>query len=174
MRTAAWLGVSALVALGLAVGFSVLVSGRPDIGNPDLATVERTIVGRWESTAVSREQFVAAFSDEWDASTLGSFLDDLGVQAPITVLLELTDGTLTVSTRDATGSEVVRDQGTYELRSNHTIAYADGICDQSLEFRLTGDALDIDVSAYSCPTEAQDLAIDVYFHLSAFGRAAAP
>jgi len=62
----------------------------------------------------------------------------------------------------------------YELRSNHTFVYTDGICDQSLEFRLTADVLDIDVSAYSCVTEAQDLAIDVYFHRSAFSRMVAP
>jgi hypothetical protein len=67
-----------------------------------------------------------------------------------------------------------RQPGAVQLRSNHTFVYTDGICDQSLEFRLTGDVLDVDVSAYSCVTEAQDLAIDVYFHLSAFSRVVAP
>jgi hypothetical protein len=173
-RTAAWVGVAVLAAVGLAVAFALLVSSRPDIGNPDLATVERTIAGRWASTAASREQFIAAFSDEWDAATLESFLDDLEVQTPLTVMLELDDGAMTISTRDAAGLVVVRDEGNYELRSNHTFVYTDGICDQSLEFRLTGDVLDVDVSAYSCVTEAQDLAIDVYFHLSAFSRVVAP
>ncbi len=173
-RTAARLGVSALAAVGLAVAFALLVSGRPDIGNPDLATVERTITGTWESDAASREQFIAAFSDEWDAATVESLLDEFEVQMPVTVILELDDGAMTISTRDAAGLVVVRDEGTYELRSNHTFVYSEGICDQSLEFRLTGDVLDIDVSAYSCATEKQDLAIDVYFHLSAFSRVVAP
>lgn len=53
-----------LIVVGFGVGFTLLVGDRPDIGNPDLATVERTLPGTWNLVATTPTDFIAGLIDE--------------------------------------------------------------------------------------------------------------
>src|SRR5512141_2982602 len=87
------LGLGAIVGIG--VGYTLLVGSRPDIGNPDLATVERTLPGTWQLKETSRADFIAGLVDEFAEADLRSQMTDLGIGDPVHISLTLAAGTVT-------------------------------------------------------------------------------
>ena len=159
------------VIVGIGVGYTMLVGSRPDIGNPDLATVERTLPGTWNLAETSRADFIAGLVDEFDEADLASQMNDFKLGDPVHISLTLADGTVTASS-SANGVPTQLGSGSYELVDNHTLLVTRGECKVRAQFRLRSDVLTFGIID-ACPTELSDLALAVLLRGAPFNRAPA-
>lgn len=171
LRVALGLLLAAGVIVGIGVGYVVLVGSRPDIGNADLETVQRTLPGTWELRPTSQADFVAGLADEFAEADLRSQMTDLKIGDPVQISLAIADGAISAST---TSGGVVTElgDGTYRLIDNHTLLVTRGDCEARVQFRLQEDALTFGIIG-ACPTELSDLVLAVLLRGAPFERAAA-
>ena len=171
VRIALGLLLAAGVLVGIGVGYTVLVGNRPDIGNADLDTVQRTLPGTWELRATSQADFIAGLADEFAEADLRSQMTDLKIGDPVHISLAIADGAIAAST---TSEGVVTElgDGTYRLIDNHTLLVTRGDCEARVQFRLQEDVLTFGIIG-ACPTELSDLALAVLLRGAPFERAAA-
>ena len=176
MSRAVRIGLGLLLAigaiLGIGVGYTLLVGSRPDIGNPDLATVERTLPGRWDLQATSQADFIAGLIDEFDEADLRSQMADLKIGDPVRLSLTLANGTVTESS-SADGVNTQLGSATYELIDNHTLLVTRGDCEARLQFRIQEDVLTFGIVT-PCPTELSDLTLAVLLRGAPFNRTPVP
>ena len=172
VRIALGLLLALAAIVGIGVGYTLLVGNRPDIGNADLATVERTLPGTWNLQATSQAAFIAGLVDEFDEADLRSQMDDLQIGDPVQLSLVIAGGRITASSV-AGGVITELGDGTYRLIDNHTLLVTRGDCDARLQFRLVEDVLTFGITS-PCPTELSDLALAVLLRGAPFNRAAAP
>jgi len=176
MHRAVRIGLGVVLALGaivgIGVGYTLLVGNRPDIGNADLVTVERTLPGAWNLQETTRAAFVAGLVDEFDEADLRSQMDDLLIGDPVQLSLVIAGGRITASSV-ADGVTTALGDATYRLTDNHTLEVTRGDCVVRLQFRLQEDLLTFGITS-PCPTELSDLALAVLLRGAPFNRAAAP
>lgn len=164
------LGLGAVVGVG--VGYTLLVGSRPDIGNADLETVERTLPGTWNLEATSRADFIAGLIDEFDEADLREQLDGLKIGDPVRLSLTIGDESISASTTDGDTTTELGD-GTFELIDNHTLLVTRGDCVARVQFRLAEDLLTFGIIG-ACPTELSDITLAVLLRGGPFARAATP
>ncbi len=160
------------VIVGIGVGYTLLVGSRPDIGNPDLATVERTLPGTWNLEQTSQADFIAGLIDEFDEADLRDQLDGLMIGDPVHISLTIEDGTISASTT-ADGVTTELGDGTYRIIDNHTLLVTRGDCEVRAQFRLQGDLLTFGIIG-ACSTELSDLTLAVLLRGAPFTRAVTP
>jgi hypothetical protein len=164
------LGLGAVVGVG--VGYTLLVGSRPDIGNADLATVQRTLPGTWNLEATSRADFIAGLIDEFDEADLREQLDGLRIGDPVRLSLTIGDGNISASSVDGDTTTELGD-GTYLLIDNHTMLVTRGDCEARVQFRLEEEVLTFGIIG-ACPTELSDITLAVLLRGAPFTRAATP
>lgn len=173
MSRAVRIGLGVVLALGaivgIGVGYTLLVGSRPDIGNDDLATVERTLPGTWSLQETSRADFIAGLVDEFDEADLRSQMSDLKIGDPVHLSLTLANGTVTASS-SAGGVTTQIGSGTYRLIDNHTLLVSRGDCEARVQFRLEEDLLTFGIIG-ACPTSLSDLGLAVLLRGAPFDRA---
>jgi hypothetical protein len=176
MSRAVRIGLGVILAIGaivgIGVGYTLLVGNRPDIGNPDLATVQRTLPDTWNLEETSQAEFIAGLIDEFDEASLRSQMADLEIGDPVRISLTMADGTIAASTT-ADGTTTELGEATYEIIDNHTLLVTRGDCVVRAQFRLQEDVLTFGIID-PCPTELSDLALAVLLRGAPFTRAAAP
>lgn len=176
MSRAVRIGLGFVLAIGaifgIGVGYTLLVGSRPDIGNPDLATVQRTLPGTWNLEATSQADFIAGLVDEFDEADLRSQLDGLKIGDPVHLSLTLANGTVTASS-SAGGVTTQLGSGTYRLIDNHTLEVTRGDCEARLQFQLREEMLKFGIIT-ACPTELSDITLAVLLRGAPFARAATP
>jgi hypothetical protein len=164
------LGLAAIVGIG--VGYTLLVGNRPDIGNPDLATVERTLPGTWNLEETTQAEFIAGLVDEVDEADLQFQLDGLKIGDPVRLSLIIADGTIAASSiADGTTTEI--GDAAYQIIDNHTLRVTRGDCIVRAQFRLQEDLLTFGIID-ACPTELSDITLAVLLRGAPFTRAATP
>lgn len=171
VRIGLGVGLALAAVLGIGVGYTLLVGSRPDIGNPDLATVERTLPGTWNLEETTEADFVAGLVDEFDEADLRSQMAGLRIGDPVRISLAIADGTITASS--VVGGVPTRlGDATYRLVDNHTLQVTRGDCEARLQFQLREDVLTFGIIT-ACPTELSDLALAVLLRGAPFNRAPA-
>jgi hypothetical protein len=176
MNRVARIGLGVLLALlivvGVGVGFTLLVGDRPDIGNPDRATVEQTLPGTWNLQATAATDFIAGLIDEFDEAELRTEMTALHIGDPVRIELTIGDGTIAASS-NAAGTSYQLGDGTYRIIDNHTLLVTRGDCEVRAQFRLSGDLLTFGIIS-PCPTQLSDLTLAVLLRGAPFNRAATP
>ena len=169
------LGVLAgiVIVVGVGVGYTLLVGSRPDIGNPDFATVERTLPGTWVSQPTSRADFIAGLADEFTEAELGAEMDRLHYGDPVSI--ELTFGeNATISAASIAGATTYPIAvGTYRLVDNHSMMLTRADCTVPAQFQLRGGMLTFGTMG-DCPTQPGALSLAVVLRGAPFDHAAAP
>ncbi|MGZ8563086.1 MAG: hypothetical protein ACXWWU_05660 [Candidatus Limnocylindria bacterium] len=175
MSRAVRIGLGVVLALGaivgIGVGYTLLVGTRPDIGNADLATVQRTLPGTWVLEETSQADFIAGLVDEFDEADLRSEMSDLKLGDPVHISLTIA-GEVISATSIADGVTTELGDGTYRLVDNHTMSVTRGDCVARVQFRLQEDVLTFGIIG-ACPTELSDLALAVLLRGAPFNRAPA-
>jgi hypothetical protein len=173
MSRAVRIGLGVVLALGaivgVGVGYTLLVGSRPDIGNPDLATVQRTLPGTWELQGTSRADFIAGLVDEFDEADLREQLEGLKLGDPVSLSLAIAGGSITASSITG-GVTTELGDATYRLIDNHTLQVTRGDCEARLQFRLQEDVLTFGLIT-ACPTELSDITLAVLLRGAPFARA---
>ena len=173
MSRAVRIGLGVVLALGaivgIGVGYTLLVGSRPDIGNPDLAAVERALPGTWNLRETARADFIAGLIDEFDEADLQAQLDGLQLGDPVSLSLAIADGSITASSI-ANGATTELGHATYRLVDNHTLQVTRGDCDARLQFQLQEDVLTFGIIT-ACPTELSDVTLAVLLRGAPFTRA---
>ncbi len=176
MNRAVRIGLGVVLALGAIVGFGVgytlLVGSRPDIGNPDLATVQRTLPGTWKLEQTTQADFIAGLIDEFDEADLQEQLDGLLIGDPVQLSLSIGTASISAATTDGDTTTELGD-ATYDLIDNHTLLVTRGDCVARVQFRLEEDLLTFGIIG-ACPTELSDITLAVLLRGAPFARAPAP
>jgi hypothetical protein len=170
LRIALGVLVGALAIVGFGIGYTLLVGGRPDIGNPDFATVEQTLPGTWSLEATSRADFIAGLIDEFDEADLRAEMESMRLGDPVRIELTFTDGNVQASSLNE-GTSYLIGEGTYRLTDNHTMILARDDCEVPAQFRLREGTLTFGIIG-SCPTAQVDLFLGVVLRGAPFTRAA--
>jgi hypothetical protein len=170
VRIALGVLVAVLAIVGFGIGYTLLVGGRPDIGNPDFATVKQTLPGTWTLRETSQTDLVAGLVDEFDEADLRSQISDLGIGDPVRLSLTFSEETISVSSvADGTATEI--GSGTYRLLDNHTLFVTRGDCEVRAQIRLHDDVLTFGIID-PCPTELSDITLAVLLRGAPFSKAA--
>ena len=172
LRIALGLLLAVGVIVGIGLGYTLLVGSRPDIGNADLETVQRTLPGSWELQETTQADFVAGLVDELPEADLRSQMTDFRIGDPVQISLAIADGTISASTT-SDGVVTALGDGTYRLIDNHTLLVTRGDCEARVQFRLQEEVLTFGIIG-ACPTELSDLALAVLLRGAPFDRATAP
>jgi hypothetical protein len=162
--------VAALAIIGFGIGYTLLVGGRPDIGNPDFATVKQRLPGTWRLQETSQADLVAGLVDEFGEADLRSQISDLGIGDPVRLSLTFTQDTISVSSV-ADGATAKIGSGTYRLIDNHTLFVTRGACQVRAQIRLHDDVLTFGIID-PCPTELSDITLAVLLRGAPFNKAA--
>jgi len=163
--------VAILAIIGVGIGYTLLVGSRPDIGNPDLATVKTTLVADWQTPQQSRADLVAGLTDEFAATDIRAELDQLGIGDPVLIRLTFTADSHASAVAVEDGKTKPIGDGTYRLLDNHTMVLKTGDCEVRSQFRLNGETLTFGVIG-SCPTQDTDLTLGVLLRSAPFNRLA--
>jgi hypothetical protein len=172
VRIALGVLVGALAIVGFGIGYTLLVGGRPDIGNPDFATVKQTLPGKWNLQETSQAVFIAGLVDEFDEADLRSQISDLGIGDPVRISLTFTQDTISAG-RIAEDTTAEIGSGTYRLVDNHTLFVTRGDCQVRAQIRLRDDLLTFGIID-PCPTELSDITLAVLLRGAPFMKAASP
>lgn len=164
--------LAVLAIVGFGIGYTLLVGSRPDIGNPDFATVQRTLVGTWNSEETTDADFIAGLIDEFDEAELRAEMSSLHIGDPVRLELTFGDGKVSASS-NADGTTYPIGEGTYRLVDNHTMVLTREDCEVPAQFRLRDDTLTWGIIG-GCPTEEVDLFLGVVLRGAPFTREATP
>lgn len=160
--------VGALAIVGFGIGYTLLVGGRPDIGNPDFATVEQSLPGTWSLEETSQADFIAGLIDEFDEADLRAEMESMRLGDPVRIELTFADGKAQAASLSE-GRSYLIGEGTYRLTDNHTMVLARDACEVPAQFRLRDDTLTFGVIG-SCPTVEVDLSLAVLLRGAPFTR----
>ena len=150
----------AVLVVGIGLGYTVLVGSRPDIGNPDFATVQATLPGTWTSRSTSRADFIGSLVDEFPEADLRTEMDILHYGDPVSIELTFGEkGAISAASIDGSTTYPIA-VGTYRLVDNHSMVLSRAECTVPAQFELRGGSLSFGTIG-ECATQpgALDLAL---------------
>jgi hypothetical protein len=159
VRIALGVLVGALAIVGFGVGYTLLVGGRPDIGNPDFATVKQTLPGNWTLQETTQADFIAGLADEFSEAELRDEMTALQIGDPVRIAITFANGKVSATSQAEAGSDLIG-EGTYRLTDNHTMILARDDCEVPVQFRLHEEVLTFGIIG-TCPTTEVDLFLGV-------------
>lgn len=161
----------ALAVVGFGIGYTLLVGGRPDIGNADFSTVQQTLPGTWTSEERSQADFIAGLVDEFSEADLREEMTAFHYGDPVRLELSFADGKVSASSNQG-GTGYPIGEGTYRLVDNHSMILSRDDCEVPAQFQLRGDTLTFGVIG-GCATQEVDLFLAVVLRGAPFTRGAA-
>ena len=172
LRVALGIAIAIVAIIGFGVGYTLLVGSRPDIGNPDLPTVKRTLVGTWDTGELGRAEVIVGLTDEFTARDLDAELTRLEIGDPVQIRITFNaDGTASaVSVADGITHPIT--DGSYRFIDNHTMVLSRDDCEVPSQFRLSHGTLTFGVIG-SCPSQNTDLSLGLLLRSAPFTKAQA-
>lgn len=172
LRIAFGVLVGALAIVGFGIGYTLLVGGRPDIGNPDFATVKQTLPGTWNLQETTQADFIAGLVDEFTEAELRDQMAALQIGDPVRIEITFADDGKASATSHTASRSFLIGEAEYRLTDNHTMIIVRDKCEVPAQFRLRNETLTFGIIG-GCPTAEVDLFLAVVLRGAPFIRAPA-